>query len=241
VSLVADGTCTLRGTQSGNSNFNAATAATTSFEISPKPIPDTSPIVYTRLQSPDTYRVGDAVALSIAPTTYQGSVIPGSYEFIPTIPGSLSFGAVTTDADGTTRTTANFMKTNQAFQLYAVFTPTDTINFAQAQTFAAITVNAKLQTIVVNDDTSEYNQTRSITFDGIESTGQVFIDLSPTTPQGQPANIQDQQDHCTISNRTVTRDNPGYCYVRIGSIGDGVFESSLELERFTSPNCLKTL
>jgi hypothetical protein len=232
VSLVADGTCTLRGTQSGNSNFNAATAATTSFEISPKPIPDTSPIVYTRLQSPDTYRVGDAVALSIAPTTYQGSVIPGSYEFIPTIPGSLSFGAVTTDADGTTRTTANFMKTNQAFQLYAVFTPTDTINFAQAQTFAAITVNAKLQTIVVNDDTSEYNQTRSITFDGIESTGQVFIDLSPTTPQGQPANIQDQQDHCTISNRTVTRDNPGYCYVRIGSIGDGVFESSLGIGTF---------
>jgi hypothetical protein len=232
VSLVADGTCTLRGTQSGNSNFNAATAATTSFEISPKPIPDTSPIVYTRLQSPDTYRVGDAVALSIAPTTYQGSVIPGSYEFIPTIPGSLSFGAVTTDADGTTRTTASFMKTNQAFLLYAVFTPTDTANFAQAQTFAAITVNAKLQNIVVNDDTSEYNQTRSITFDGIESTGQVSIDLSPTTPQGQPANIQDQREHCTISERTVTRDDSGYCYVRISSIGDGVFESSLGIGTF---------
>ena len=232
VSLVADGTCTLRGTQSGNSNFNAATAATTSFEISPKPIPDISPIVYTRLQSPDTYRVGDAVALSIAPTTYQGSVIPGSYEFIPTIPGSLSFGAVTIDADGTAHTNAYFTKTNQAFLLYAVFTPTDTASFAQAQTFAAITVNAKLQNIVVNDDTSEYNQTRSITFDGIESTGQVSIDLSPTTPQGQPANIQDQREHCTISERTVTRDNSGYCYVRISSIGDGVFESSLGIGTF---------
>ena len=232
VSLVADGTCTLRGAQSGNSNFNAATAATTSFEISPKPIPNTSPIVYTRLQSPNTYRVGDAVALSIAPTTYQGSVIPGTYEFIPTIPGSLSFGSVTVDTDGTTRTTAYFAKTNQAFMLYAVFTPTDTVNFAQAQTYAAITVNAKLQNIVVNDDISEYNQTRAITFNGIDSTGQVFIDLSPMTPQGQPANIQDQQAHCTISKQTVVRDNPGYCYVRISSLGDGVFESSSGIGTF---------
>jgi hypothetical protein len=232
VSLVADGTCTLRGTQSGNSNYNAATAATTSFEISPKPIPNTSPIVYTRLQSPNTYRVGDAVALSIAPTTYQGSVIPGTYEFIPTIPGSLSFGSVTVDADGTTHTTAYFAKTNQAFMLYAVFTPTDTVNFAQAQTYAAITVNAKLQNIVVNDDISEYNQTRAITFNGIDSTGQVFIDLSPMTPQGQPANIQDQQAHCTISKQTVVRDNPGYCYVRISSLGDGVFESSSGIGTF---------
>jgi hypothetical protein len=232
VSLVADGTCTLRGTQSGNSNFNAATAATTSFEISPKPIPNTSPIVYTRLQSPNTYRVGDGVALSIAPTTYQGSVIPGTYEFIPTIPGSLSFGSVTVDADGTTRTTVYFAKTNQAFMLYAVFTPTDTVNFAQAQTYAAITVNAKLQNIVVNDDISEYNQTRAITFNGIDSTGQVFIDLSPMTPQGQPANIQDQQAHCTISKQTVVRDNSGYCYVRISSLGDGVFESSSGIGTF---------
>jgi hypothetical protein len=232
VSLVADGTCTLRGNQSGSSNYNAAAARTTSFEISPKPIPDTSPILYTRLQSPNTYRVGDAVALSIAPTTYQGSVIPGTYEFIPTIPGSLSFGSVTVDADGTTRTTAYFAKTNQAFMLYAVFTPTDTVNFAQAQTYAAITVNAKLQNIVVDDDISEYNKTRAITFNGIDSTGQVFIDLSPMTPQGQPANIQDQQAHCTISKQTVVRDNPGYCYVRVSSLGDGVFESSSGIGTF---------
>lgn len=232
VSLVADGTCTLRGTQSGNSNFNAATAATTSFEISPKPIPDASPIVYTRLQSPSTYRVGDAVALSIAPTTYQGSVIPGTYEFIPTIPGSMSFGAVTVDADGTTHTTAYFAKTNQAFMLYAVFTPTDRVNFAQAQTYAAITVNAKLQNIVVNDDLSEYNTTRPITFTGIDSTGQVTLDLSPMNAQGQAVNIQDQQAHCTISNKTVTRDNPGFCYVRVNAMGDGVFESSLGIGTF---------
>jgi hypothetical protein len=230
VSLVADGRCTLRGIQSGNSNFNAATDATTSFEISPKPIPNTSPIVYT--QSPNTYRVGDVVALSIAPTTYQDSVIPGTYEFIPTIPGSLSFGAVTVDADGTTRTNVYFAKSNQAFQLYAVFTPNDTVNFAQARTYAAITVNGKLQNIVVNDDISEYNQTRSITFNGIESTGQVNIDLSPTTPQNQPANIEDQRAHCTISNQTVTRDNSGFCYVRITALGDGEFESGLGIGTF---------
>ena len=231
VTLVADGICTLRGTQLGNSNFNAATAVTTSFEISPKPIPETSPIEYPRLQSPNTYRVGDAVELSIAPTTYQGMVIPGTYEFIPIIPGSLSFGAVTIDAAGTTHTTAYFMKANLAFLLYAVFTPTDTSNFAQAQTFSSIIVNAKLQNIVVNDDISEYNQTRSITFNGIESTGQVSIDLSPTTPQGQSV-FEDQRDHCTISKRTVTRDNPGYCYVRINAMGDGEFESSLGIGTF---------
>jgi hypothetical protein len=230
VSLVKDGTCTLRGIQSGNSNFNAATDATTSFEISPKPIPNTSPIVYT--QSPNTYRVGDVVALSIAPTTYQDSVIPGTYEFIPTIPGSLSFGAVTVDADGTTRTNVYFAKSNQAFQLYAVFTPNDTVNFAQARTYAAITVNGKLQNIVVNDDISEYNQTRSITFNGIESTGQVNIDLSPMTPQNQPANIEDQRAHCTINNQTVTRDNSGFCYVRITALGDGEFESGLGIGTF---------
>jgi hypothetical protein len=232
VSLVADGTCTLRGTQSGTSNFNAATDATTSFEISPKPIPETSAIVYTRRQSPDTYRVGDVVALSIAPPTYLGSVIPGTYEFIPTIPGSVTFGEVTIDADGTTRTTANLMKTNQAFHLYAVFTPTDTVNFAQAQAFAPITVNGKLQNIVVNDDISEYNQTRSITFNGIESTGRVNIDLSPTTPQGQSANPEDQWKHCTISNQTVTRDNSGFCYVRISALGDGEFEEGLGIGTF---------
>ena len=231
VTLVADGICTLRGTQSGNSNFNAATAVTTSFEISPKPIPETSPIVYPRLQSPNTYRVGDVVALSIAPTTYQDSVIPGTYEFIPTIPGSVSFGEVTIDADGTTHTTAYFMKAHQAFLLYAVFTPTDSTNFAQAQTFSSIIVNAKPQNIVVNDDISEYNQTRSITFSGIESTGQVSIDLSPTTPQGQSV-FEDQRDHCTVSKRTVTRDNPGYCYVRINAMGDGEFESSLGIGTF---------
>lgn len=231
VTLVADGICTLRGTQSGNSNFNAATAVTTSFEISPKPIPETSPIVYPRLQSPNTYRVGDVVALSIAPTTYQDSVIPGTYEFIPTIPGSVSFGEVTIDADGTTHTTAYFMKAHQAFLLYAVFTPADTANFAQAQTFSSIIVNAKPQNIVVNDDISEYNQTRSITFNGIESTGQVSIDLSPTTPQGQSV-FEDQRDHCTVSKRTVTRDNPGYCYVRINAMGDGEFESSLGIGTF---------
>lgn len=231
VTLVADGICTLRGTQSGNSNFNAATAVTTSFEISPKPIPETSPIVYPRLQSPNTYRVGDVVALSIAPTTYQDSVIPGTYEFIPTIPGSVSFGAVTIDAAGTTHTTAYFMKAHQAFLLYAVFTPADTANFAQAQTFSSIIVNAKPQNIVVNDDISEYNQTRSITFNGIESTGQVSIDLSPTTPQGQSV-FEDQRDHCTVSKRTVTRDNPGYCYVRINAMGDGEFESSLGIGTF---------
>ena len=231
VTLVADGMCTLRGTQSGNSNFNAATAVTTSFEISPKPIPETSPIVYPRLQSPNTYRVGDVVALSIAPTTYQDSVIPGTYEFIPTIPGSVSFGEATIDADGTTHTTAYFMKAHQAFLLYAVFTPADTANFAQAQTFSSIIVNAKPQNIVVNDDISEYNQTRSITFNGIESTGQVSIDLSPTTPQGQSV-FEDQRDHCTVSKRTVTRDNPGYCYVRINAMGDGEFESSLGIGTF---------
>jgi hypothetical protein len=232
VSLVADGTCTLRGTQSGNPNFNAATAATTSFEISPKPIPDTSPILYTIRQSPNTYRVGDVVALSIAPTTYQGSVIPGTYEFIPTIPGSLTFGEVATDTDGTTRTNVYFAKSNQAFLLYAVFTPTDTVNFAQARTFAAITVNGKLQNIVVNDDISEYNQTRSIIFNGIESTGQVNIDLSPMTPQNQPGNIEDQRDHCTISNQTVTRDNSGFCYVRISALGDGEFAAGLGIGTF---------
>lgn len=231
VTLVADGTCTLRGTQLGNSNFNPATAVTTSFEISPKPIPETSPIVYPRLQSPDTYRVGDVVALSIAPTTYQGTVIPGTYEFIPIIPGSVSFGEVTIDAAGTTHTTAYFMKAQVAFLLYAVFTPTDTANFAQAQTFSSIGVNAKPQNIVVNDDISEYNQTRSITFNGIESTGQVSIDLSPTTPQGQSV-FEDQRDHCTVSKRTVTRDNPGYCYVRINAMGDGEFESSLGIGTF---------
>ena len=225
VSLVADGICTLRGTQTGNSNFNAATAVTTSFEISPKPIPDASPIDYVRRQLPATYRVGDEVALSIAPTTYQGTVVLGTYEFISTVPGSISFGPVTTDADGVTHSTAYFAKANMAFNMYAVFTPTDSVNFAQARTFAAITVGAKIQNVVVNDDISEYNTTRPINFSGVESTGSVTIDLSPMTSQGQPANIQDQQAHCTISKQTVTRDNPGYCYVRVNVMGDGVFES----------------
>jgi hypothetical protein len=113
-----------------------------------------------------------------------------------------------------------------------VFTPNDTVNFAQARTYAAITVNGKLQNIVVNDDISEYNQTRSITFNGIESTGRVNIDLSPTTPQGQSANPEDQRAHCTISNQTVTRDNSGFCYVRITALGDGEFESGLGIGTF---------
>ena len=227
ISLLADGMCTLRGAQAGDGNFNAATAVTTSFEISPKPIPETSPIEYTRLFAPNAYKVGDVVQLSVAPTTYQGSIIPGTYEFISTNPEGLSFSPTTVDSDGTTRTTASFTRSNQAFMLYAVFTPTDGVNFAQAQTYAAITVNAKPQTIVVSDDMDEFNRILPITFSGVESTGQVMIDLSPMTPQGNAANIQDQQAHCTISKQTVTRDNEGYCYIRVSAMGDGTFESSL--------------
>lgn len=232
VSLLADGICTLRGTQAGNSNFNAATPVTTSFEISPKPIPDTSAIEYIRLTAPNSYKVGDVVQLSIPRATYQGSVVSGTYEFISTSPEGFFFGNPSIDGDGTTRATVTFTKANAAFNLYAVFTPTDRANFAQAQTFAAITVNAKPQTITVNSGMDQFNRTLPINFAGIESTGTVFIDLSPMTSQGQPVNIQDQQAHCTISNQTVTRDNPGYCYVRVSSMGDGVFDSSLGIGTF---------
>ena len=38
-------------------------------------------------------------------------------------------------------------------------------------------------------------------------------------------NLLDVPVHLNGSNQTVTRDNPGYCYVRINVMGDGVFES----------------
>jgi hypothetical protein len=232
VSLVADGICTIHGTQSGNSNYDAATAVTTSFEISPKPIPSTNPIEYIRLTAPASYKVGDVVQLSVLAPTHGGSVVHGTYEFISTSPEGFFFGDPTVDEGGNTHATVTFTRANMAFNLYAVFTPTDRVNFAQGQTFAAIRVDPKPQTIVVDGDMDQFGRTMPISFSGIESTGQMVIDLSPMTSQGGPANIQDQRDHCTISNQTVTRDDSGYCYVRVSVMGDGIFESSLGVGTF---------
>lgn len=241
VSLVADGVCTLRGTQSGNSNYLAASEVTVSFEISPKPIPSVSAIDYTRRFNPDTYRVGDTVALSVAPATYSGSPVPGSFEFISTAPNSFSFGTPTVDEDGTTRVSVTFHRANAAFNLYAVFTPTDSVTFAQAQTFAAIQVGARQQTITVSGGTAENGVPLPVNFSGIQSTGQVFIDRSPMNADNQAIDISDQQDHCTIVNKTVTRDNPGTCYVRVSSLGDGVSESSSGVAAFTFTKLVQTI
>ncbi len=232
VTLISDGVCTLRGAQSGNSNFLAATQVTTSFEISPKPIPDTEPIEYTRLTSPNTYRVGDTVELSVAPSTYMGLPVPGTFQFISTRPNSFSFSAPVVDEDGITRVTVTFQRANAAFNLYAVFTPTDSVTFAQGQTFAAIQVGARPQIIEVDGGSTEYNSYIPVTYSGIQSSGQVFIDFSPTTGSGQAVNISDQQAHCSLSNQTVTRDNPGSCYVRVSSMTDGVYESSSGIGEF---------
>jgi hypothetical protein len=232
ISLLEDGICTLRGTQSGNSNFEAATPVTESFEISPKPIPETSPIVYTRLVNPNSYKVGDTVQLSVQSATHNGSVVDGSYQFVSTNPEDFSFGPTTRDSDGVTYSSVTFTRAAPAFNLYAVFTPTDTVNYTNGQTFAAIQVAPKSQSMTINSNVAEYGQNLAISFSGITSKGLVNIDLSPMTHLGQPANIQDQRDHCTITDRSVTRDNPGFCYVRVNSMGDGVFESSFVVGAF---------
>jgi hypothetical protein len=232
VSLLVDGICTLRGTQAGNSSYLAATAVTVSFEISPKLIPEMSPINYTRLTSPQTYRVGDTVELSVPGATYQGAPVAGSYEFISTLPESFTFGTPTVDGDGITRVTVTFQRADNAFNLYAVFTPVDTVNFTNGQTFSAIQVAARPQTILVSSGLTEFGNSLPITHSGIESVGQIFTDLSPMTHLSQPVNFSDQNAHCTISNGTVTRDNPGFCYVRVSSLGDGRFESSLGVAEF---------
>lgn len=232
ISLDADGICTLRGAQTGNSNYLLATEVTTSFEISPKLIPDSSPINYTRRTSPQTYRVGDTVDLSVVGASYQGTPVPGSYEFISTRSESFTFGTPTVDSNGVTRVTVTFQRADNAFMLYAVFTPTDTVNYTNGQTFAAIQVAARPQEIVVSSGLTEYGSSLPITSSGITSAGQIFTDLSPMTHLGQPTNISDQNSHCTVSDGTVTRDNPGFCYVRVSSLGDGKYESSLGIGAF---------
>ena len=232
VSLVEDGVCTLRGAQAGDSNYLAATETTTSFEISPKAIPETNPIQYTRLSLPNTYRVGDTVALSVAGAAYQGQPVPGSYSFISTSPESFSFDQPVVDGDGVTRVNVTFERANAAFNLYAIFTPDDSVNFTQGRTFASIQVAARPQQISVTSSTVEHGQHATISFSGISSTGATTTDLSPISSQGQPVNTNDQNSHCTVANGTVTRDNPGSCHVRVNSIGDGRFESSMGVAEF---------
>lgn len=233
VSLVEDGVCTLRGTQTGDNNYLVATEATTSFEISPKAIPDTSPIQYTQLVFPNTYKVGDTVALSVEGATYQGQPVAGTYSFIETNPESYTYGTSTLGSDGITRVNVTFHRANAAFNLYAVFTPDDTVNFTQGRTFRAIQVSAKPQEILVSSASVEHGQHASISYSGISSTGQILVDLSPTTAQGQAVNISDQNSHCTVANGTVTRDNPGSCHVQVSAMGDGRFESSMGVNEFT--------
>lgn len=241
ITLISDGVCILRGSQTGNSNFLAATQVTESFEISPKPIPDTYPITYTQRFSPNNYRVGDTVELTVAPSTYMGLPVPGTYEFISTMPNSFSFGTPTVDGNGTTRVSVTFQRANNAFQLYAVFTPTDSVTFAQGKTFAAIQVAARTQAIVVNGGTTQKGLNLPVSYSGVQSSGQISIDFSPVTDTNQSVDIADQQARCSISNQSVTRDNPGTCYVRVNSMGDGVHESSMGVRAFVFTRLNQTI
>lgn len=221
------GTCTIEATQSGSSNYEAATAVTRSLESNTKATPQTGNL----FREVRTYVIGDTVQFEVQATVntslgYRQSDVPGTFSWYSDRPDLLSF------ADPSVGTATILGRGPVPIQVYYLFTPTGSsaATHNPASGGASLIVSRTPQPLVLAPQTVAYDGPARLSVTGVLGTGRLSYNFSPTDENNLPAAARNAD--CTITGTTVTRTAPGSCVVRATLDMDDIYETASAVREF---------